>query len=95
MEQILEQISKQDECQKTDIEINGQMFKHFITPFVEITLAVGKINPQKLDPLMIVSPKGAFFIAKTIREKGDGEGSVLSPIQNSSLNPSFPYFESQ
>ena len=77
MEQIFEQISKQDECKKTDIMIKGDMFKRFITPFVEITLAVGKINPQKLDPLMIVSPKGAFFIAKTVREKGDGEGSVF------------------
>jgi hypothetical protein len=77
MEQILETISKQDECQKTDIIIKGDIFKRFITPFVEITLAVGKLDPQKLDPLMIVSPKGAFFIAKTVREKGDGEGSVF------------------
>ena len=77
MEQILETISKQDECKETDIKIQGSLFKHFITPFVEITLAVGKINPQTLDPLIIVSPEGAFFIAKTVREKGDGEGSVF------------------
>lgn len=77
MEQILETISKQEECLETDMQIKGELFKHFITPLVEITLAVGKINPQQFDPLIVVSPKGAFFIAKTIRVKGDGEGSVF------------------
>jgi hypothetical protein len=77
MEQILEMLTSQDECRETDIMIQGNMFKHFITPFVEITLAVGKLDPKKLDTLIIVSPKGAFFIAKTVREKGDGEGSVF------------------
>ena len=82
MEQILKKISKREECLETDFLIEGKMFKRFITPFVEITLAVGKIDPQKLDPLMIVSPKGAFFISKTVREKGDGEGSVFFTTKN-------------
>jgi len=77
MEQILQTISKENECRETDIEIKGELFKQFITPLVEITLAVGKIGIQEFDPLIIVSPEGAFFIAKTVREKGDGEGSVF------------------
>ena len=90
MEQELEIISKQDECRETDISIKGELFKHFITPFVEITLAVGKIDPQKLDPLLIVGPRGAFFIAKTVREKGDGEGSVFF-LTNKITSPVLSY----
>ena len=90
MEQELEIISKQDECKQTDISIRGELFKHFITPFVEITLAVGKIDPQKLDPLLIVGPKGAFFIAKTVRQKGDGEGSVFF-LTNKITSPVLSY----
>ena len=90
MEQELEIISKQDECRQTDITIKGELFKHFITPFVEITLAVGKIDPQKLDPLLIVGPKGAFFIAKTVRQKGDGEGSVFF-LTNKITSPVLSY----
>ncbi len=90
MEQELEIISKQDECRETDISIKGELFKHFITPFVEITLAVGKIDPQKLDPLLIVGPRGAFFIAKTIRQKGDGEGSVFF-LTNKITSPVLSY----
>ena len=77
MYEPLQTITKKDECRQTEIQIPGSMFKRFITPFVEITLAVGKIETQQLDPLMIIGPKGLVFIAKTVREKGDGEGSVF------------------
>jgi len=77
MEQLLESITKEDEQRMAEIVILGKMFKQFITPFVEITLAVGKIDPEQMDPLLIISPKGLAMIAKTVREKGDGEGSVF------------------
>ncbi len=77
MEDVLAMIGQQHECIDTQATITGQTFGQFFRPMVETTLAVGKINPKGLDPLIITSPKGMLCIAKTVRERGDGEGAVF------------------
>src|SRR3989338_3757444 len=77
MEHILNNITKLDESVETQATIKGEVFNNFFRPMVETTLAIGKINPQMLDPLIITSPQGMLCIAKTVRKKGDGEGIVF------------------
>ncbi|HIH13497.1 TPA: hypothetical protein HA242_07275 [Candidatus Woesearchaeota archaeon] len=76
MEDIIANISKENEFVPTIANLSGNTFGHFFRPMVETTLAVGKFNAQPQDPLIIVSPKGMLCIAKTVREQGDGEGAV-------------------
>lgn len=76
MENIIATINQNHECVPTIANISGNTFNRFFRPMVETTLAVGKINPLPLDPMIITSPKGMLCIAKTVRERGDGEGAV-------------------
>ncbi|HLC80429.1 MAG TPA: hypothetical protein VJG31_01520 [Candidatus Nanoarchaeia archaeon] len=76
MNNIVASISQENECIPTTFHIGGNTFSHFFRPMVETTLAVGKINAPYLDPMMIISPRGMLCIAKTVRERGDGEGAV-------------------
>ncbi len=82
MEDIIASINPLNECIPAISNIRGDTFGHFFRPMVETTLAVGKISPQTLDPMLIISPKGMFCIAKTVRERGDGEGAVYFLSKN-------------
>lgn len=76
MEDIIANINNDHECVPTITNMSGNVFGEFFRPMVETTLAVGKLKPETLDPLIIISPKGMLCIAKTVRERGDGEGAV-------------------